>query len=207
MELHPTSWKHALILLYHLRLRLPSGLFPWGFPTKTLYTPLVSIHATCPTNLIILDFMTRITGEQYRSSSSLLCSFLHSPVTSSLLGLWGLHAKTLYAPLLSPIRVTRPAHLTLPDLIARIMFAVTESTRCKLQSIHISSTVTSSVLQRAPNSTFPHSQSLPGINIWQQLCTGALTDRPTQHRHLPAKTKQSIIICHKLRVACTPTVN
>ena len=36
---HPTSWKSILILSYHLRLGLSSGLFPSGFPTKTLYTP------------------------------------------------------------------------------------------------------------------------------------------------------------------------
>jgi hypothetical protein len=30
--------------------------------------------------------ITRILGQQYRSLSSSLCNFLHSPVTSSLLG-------------------------------------------------------------------------------------------------------------------------
>ena len=36
---HLTSWRSILILPTHLRLGLPSCLFPSGFPTKTLYTP------------------------------------------------------------------------------------------------------------------------------------------------------------------------
>ena len=42
---HPTSWRCVLILSTHLRLSLPSGLFPSGFTTKTLYTPLSSPYA------------------------------------------------------------------------------------------------------------------------------------------------------------------
>ena len=85
---HPTSWRSILILSTHLRLGLPSGLLPFGFSTNTLYTPLSSpIRATCPAHFILLDFITRtILGEEYRSLSSSLCSLLHSPVTSSLLG-------------------------------------------------------------------------------------------------------------------------
>ena len=83
----PTFWRSVLILSSHLRLGLPSGLFSSGFPINILYTPLLSpIHATCSTHLILLDSITRtILGEKNRSLSS-LCSFLHSPVTSSPLG-------------------------------------------------------------------------------------------------------------------------
>ena len=57
---HPTSWRFILILSSLLRLSLTSRLFPSGFPTKILYTPLLSpIHATCPGHLILLDLTTR----------------------------------------------------------------------------------------------------------------------------------------------------
>jgi hypothetical protein len=57
---HPTpiSWRSILILSYHLCLGLPKGLFPSGFPTNTLCTPLSSrTRATWPTHLILLGLI------------------------------------------------------------------------------------------------------------------------------------------------------
>ena len=83
---HPTSCR-CILLSSHLRLGLQSRSFPSGFPIKNLYKPRLSpIHAICPTHLILLDLIVRtISGEEYRSLSSSLCSFLHSPFPSSLL--------------------------------------------------------------------------------------------------------------------------
>jgi hypothetical protein len=59
-----------------------------SFPIKNLCTPIVfPIRTTCPSHLTLSDFITLKTlGEEYRSLSSSFLSFLHSPVTSSLLG-------------------------------------------------------------------------------------------------------------------------
>ena len=66
---HPTSRTPILILSFHLRFGLPSGLFPSGLPTKPLYTTLLSpIRTTFPAHLSVLDWITRtLLGEQYRS--------------------------------------------------------------------------------------------------------------------------------------------
>ena len=82
---HPTSCKSILMLSFHLHLVLPSGLFPSGFPTKILHTRLLCpIGVICPDHLILLDFIIRTKlNEGYRSLSSSLGGFLHTPVTSS----------------------------------------------------------------------------------------------------------------------------
>ena len=41
---NPTSSRSVLILSSHLRLGPRSCLLPWGFPTKTLYTPFLSTY-------------------------------------------------------------------------------------------------------------------------------------------------------------------
>ena len=83
---NPTSC--ILIFSSHLCLGVQNGFFPYRFSTKILYTLLLSPErAKCPAHLHLLDFITQtILGEKYRSLSRSLCSFIHSPLTSSLLG-------------------------------------------------------------------------------------------------------------------------
>jgi hypothetical protein len=56
------------MLSTHLHLGLPSSLFPYDFPTNSLYAFL---------------FFHPFHPPRHKSWSSLLCSFLHYPVTSS----------------------------------------------------------------------------------------------------------------------------
>ena len=63
---HPTSWRSILILSTHLRLGLPSSLFPSGFPTKTLYTP--SPHPYAP-HAQPISFFSILSPARYWVSS------------------------------------------------------------------------------------------------------------------------------------------
>ena len=86
-----TSPTHFLEICFNITLpstlRSPKFSVPFSFPDKNLVcTSHLPLRATFPAHLILLDLITQIIfGEKYRSLSSSLCSFLHSPVPSSFL--------------------------------------------------------------------------------------------------------------------------
>jgi len=88
----PCPQSHFLKI--HLNIILPStpGSPKWSLSLRFLHQNPVYVSPLAHTRYMTYPshssyFVTRKTlGEEYRSLSSSLCSFLHSPVTSSLLG-------------------------------------------------------------------------------------------------------------------------
>ena len=64
---HPTSWSSVLILYTHLHLSVPSGLLPFDFPTKTLYTSFP--HSYAP-HAQAISFFSILSPAQYWVSST-----------------------------------------------------------------------------------------------------------------------------------------
>jgi len=73
----------------HLNIILPStpGSSKWSLSLRFPHQKPAYASPLPHTRYILLDFITRIIFvAEYRSLSSSLCSFLHSPLTSYLLG-------------------------------------------------------------------------------------------------------------------------
>jgi hypothetical protein len=78
----------SFLMCFYLHLGPPSVFFlQVSAPKPCIHFPFSPIRVTWPAHLSFFDLMTRKTFvEKYRLQCCYLCSRLHSPVTSSILG-------------------------------------------------------------------------------------------------------------------------
>jgi len=101
---NPTSWRSIFILSYHLRLGLPSCLFPSGLHTKTIYTPHLSpMRATQPrpSYSSLFDFFFSWRVGPARAITSSFVKFVadtqrRTTVGRSTVGEWSVRRRDFY---------------------------------------------------------------------------------------------------------------
>jgi hypothetical protein len=82
---HSNSLRSIIILSFYLRLGLPSGLFPFGFPTKNpicIPLPPQSCYMPCPSHPRWLDN----SNYTWRIIQAMKLVIMQPPITSSLFG-------------------------------------------------------------------------------------------------------------------------
>jgi hypothetical protein len=121
---HPISLWSISILSTYLRLGLPSGLFPSGFPTNILYPFLFSsIRAKWPAHLILLDLI--ILLYLARSTS------YEAPRYAVYSNLLSLHLSSVQILFSTPCSQTPSVYV--PRLISETMFRTHTEQQAKLQ--------------------------------------------------------------------------
>ena len=80
---HPTSWRSILILSSHLRLGLPSGLFPSGSPPKPcthLSPPPYALHAPPISFSILSSAHCWVSSTDHTAPLNIVSSTPHLPL-------------------------------------------------------------------------------------------------------------------------------
>jgi hypothetical protein len=72
------SLKSILMLFFHLRLGASSGLFPYGFPIKALYTFIFSPYVLHVLRISSLFIVLIAFGKEYKTWRTSLCNFLET---------------------------------------------------------------------------------------------------------------------------------